>query len=104
MTTQCESDEDARRVLHARFQGVRQAREASEMERFGDVDVLICGAMAREHEGSWRESWTRRASGALRRGAVGGSEDAVGGVAGRGTLLARGVPGEAPLRHEFWAD
>ena len=68
VATQCESDEDARRVLNARFQGVRQAREASEMEGVPkDVDVLICGVMAREYEGSWRESWTRNgAAGGLR--------------------------------------
>ena len=108
VTTQCESDEDARRVLNARFQGVRQAREASEMEGVPkDVDVLICGVMAREYEGSWRESWTRNgAAGALKH-AVRLATSArtpwlV--VEGRGKMLDRGVNGEAPLMHEFCAE
>ena len=72
-----------------------------------DVDVLICGAMAREYEGSWRESWTRNgAAGALKH-AVRLATSArtpwlV--VEGRGKMLDRGVNGEAPLMHEFCAE
>ena len=54
VTLQCERDERARAVLDARFQGVRRAREASEIEALPrDVDVLVCGLMTREYEGSW---------------------------------------------------
>lgn len=43
-------------------------REVSEIEvLLRDVDVLVCGLMTREYEGSWRESWTRDgAAGALK--------------------------------------
>ena len=51
VTLQCERDERARAVLDARFQGVRRAREASEIEALPrDVDVLVCGLMTREYE------------------------------------------------------
>ena len=108
MTTQCESDASARDVLRARFQGVRQAREANEIESLPrDVDVLVCGAMARAYEGSWRESWTRDgAAGALKhalRLATAARTPWVI-VEGRGCMLDRGPNGEVPLMHEFCSE
>ena len=77
VTLQCERDERARAVLDARFQGVRRAREASEIEALPrDVDVLVCGLMTREYEGSWRESWTRDGAGGADTRAEAGGERA----------------------------
>ena len=106
VTLQCERDERARAVLDARFQGVRRAREASEIEALPrDVDVLVCGLMTREYEGSWRESWTRDgAAGALKHALRLGASARVPWlvIEARGKILDRGVDGsEAPLIHEF---
>lgn len=106
MVAQCERDERARAVLDARFQGVRRAREASELRELGrDVDVLYVGLMTREYEGSWRESWTRdSAAGALKHALRLGAGARVPWlvVEARGKLLDRGSEvNEAPLIHEF---
>ena len=57
---QTESEPAAREVLAARFQGICQPREPSEIERLpNDVDLLVASVMDAELEGSWRESWSK---------------------------------------------
>lgn len=108
MRAQCERDEAARAVLDARFQGVRRAREASEMDVLPiDTDVLFVGLMTREYEGSWRESWTRDgAAGALKHALRLGCGSRVPWlvIEARGKMLDAGdggAQGEPPLIHGF---
>ena len=57
---QTESEPAAREVLAARFQGICQPREPSEITRLPpDVDLLVASVMDAELEGSWRESWSK---------------------------------------------
>ena len=57
---QTESDDRARNVLAARFQGICQPRDASMVETLpADVDLLAASVMCAEMEGSWRESWSK---------------------------------------------
>ena len=57
---QTESAPAAREVLAARFQGICQPREPSEITRLPpDVDLLVASVMDAELEGSWRESWSK---------------------------------------------
>ena len=57
---QTESEPAAREVLAARFQGICQPREPSEIEQLpNDVDLLVASVMDAELEGSWRESWSK---------------------------------------------
>ncbi len=57
---QTESEEHAREVLAARFQGIAQPRDPSQVEVLpADTDVLCASVMSAELEGSWRESWSK---------------------------------------------
>ena len=59
-TKETESEEHAREVLAARFQGIAQPRDPSQVEVLpADTDVLCASVMSAELEGSWRESWSK---------------------------------------------
>ena len=57
---QTESDDAAREVLAARFQGICQPRDAGMVEVLpADTDLLAASVVSAELEGSWRESWSK---------------------------------------------
>jgi len=57
---QTESEDSAREVLAARFQGICQPRDAGMVETLpADTDVLAASVVSAELEGSWRESWSK---------------------------------------------